>query len=108
MVEGGVPAEVGFTLTAIRSLTGRVVIYDTSTTQHVPVAGVTVSLRELARQSVTDESGAFLFRNLPAGEFTLVVVYEGKEVVKRVTLPAGPAFLKDAHLDLGAMNLGAK
>jgi hypothetical protein len=107
-VAGGVPAEISFTLSAIRSLTGRVTIYDTGTTQHVPAAGLTVILRELARRSVTDEDGVFLFRNLPAGEFTLVVVYEGKEVVRRVTLPAGPAFVKDAHIDLGAMNLGAK
>lgn len=101
-------AEISFTLTAIRSLTGRVTICDTSTTQHVPAAGVTVVLRELARQSVTDEDGVYLFRNLPAGDFTLVVVYEGKEVVRRVTLPAGPAFIQDAHIDLGAMHLGAK
>jgi len=108
VVEAGIPAEIGFTLTAVRSLSGKVTIYDTGQTQNVPAAGVRVFLRELARESVTDAGGVFLFRNLPAGEFTLAVVYLGKETTRRVVIPAGPAFIKDANIDLGALDLSSK
>ena len=99
--EAGVPAQVAFTLKAIRNISGRVTIYDRASRQNVPVSGVAVLLREFSGASVTDENGVYLFRDLPAGSYRVFVSYEGKESQRDVVLPNAPAFPKDIDITLG-------
>jgi hypothetical protein len=100
-VEASAPARIAFTLRAIRNISGRVTIYDRASHQDIPVPGITVLLREFARVCVTDENGFYLFRELSAGSYSLVVVYQGNEFKRDVVLPDAPAFLKDIEINLG-------
>jgi Carboxypeptidase regulatory-like domain len=95
------PASVQFTVKALRSLAGKVVIYDKQTPQPVPLGHVTLRLKGLALEATTGENGAYIFRNLPAGTYTLSVEYDGKETTRTVTLPPGPASLRDVDLNAG-------
>jgi hypothetical protein len=101
-VEASAPAQIAFTLKAIRNISGRVTIYDRAHHQEIPVQQITVLLRELSRMSVTDENGVYLFRDLAAGSYNLVVIYQGKESRRDVVLPDVPSFPKDIEINLGA------
>jgi hypothetical protein len=101
-VDAAVPAQVAFTLKAIRNISGRVTIYDRASQQVMPVSGVTVFLLELSGASVTDENGVYLFRDLPAGSYRVSVSYQGKEFQRDAVLPDTPAFPKDIDIALGA------
>jgi hypothetical protein len=100
MVDSSALAQTAFTLRAIRNISGRVTIYDRASQREISVARITVLLRELSRESITDENGIYLFRDLPAGPYTLMVMYEGKESKKEVMLPDGPAFPKSIDINL--------
>jgi hypothetical protein len=102
MVDPSVFAQSAFTLRAIRNISGRVTIYDRASQREIFVARIAVLLKELSRKSITDENGVYLFRDLPAGPYTLMVTYEGKESKKEVTLPDGPAFPKGVDINLAA------
>jgi hypothetical protein len=102
MVDPSAPGQCAFTLRAIRNISGRVTIYDPTSQREISVPRITVLLRELSRESVTDENGIYLFPDLPAGPYSLAVIYEGKESKKEVMLPAGPAFPKSIDLNLVA------
>lgn len=69
----GESKKISFTLPAIRALAGKVQSYDASQEDYVPVANSIVRLEELNRQAISDGSGRYLFRNLPAGLFTITV-----------------------------------
>jgi len=68
----------------------------------VPLAGATLRLKELGLEVRTGETGAYIFRSLPAGTYTLVVEHQGKEFTRTVILPPGPASLRDVDLNAGA------
>ncbi len=101
-VDASAPAQIAFTLKAIRNISGRVTIYDRASHQEVPVPRITVLLRELSLVSVTDEKGVYLFRDLAAGTYSLVVIVQGKESRREVILPEVPSFPKDIEINLGA------
>jgi hypothetical protein len=101
-VDPGKPAGVKFTVKAIRSLGGKVMTYDKSAAQTVPLAGVTVRLKELSLETHTGTNGAYLFRNLPAGTFTVVVEFEGRESTQVVTVPPEPASIRDIDLNVSS------
>jgi hypothetical protein len=101
-VDASAPAQISLTLKAIRSISGRVTIYDRASRQEMPVPRITVLLRELSRACVTDENGAYLFRDLSAGPYSLVVIYQGKEFKSDVVLPDAPASLEGIEINLGA------
>ena len=100
-VEASAPARIAFTLRAIRNISGQVTIYDRASHQEMPVPGITVLLRELSRACVTDENGVFLFRDLSAGPYSLVVMYQGKVFKSDVVLPDVTTFLKGIEINLG-------
>jgi hypothetical protein len=102
IVEASAPAHAAFTLKAVRNISGRATIYDRASHQEMPVHGITVLLRELSRSSVTDENGVFLFRELPAGPYSLVVIYQGKEFKREVVLPDAPALSRSVDFNLEA------
>jgi uncharacterized protein (DUF2141 family) len=101
-VESGKPASTQFTVKALRSISGRVLVYDKTTLQTVPIAGAVVRLKELSLETKTGSTGAYIFRNLAAGSYTVAVVEEGKEISRSVTLLAAPANVRDVDLNAGA------
>jgi Carboxypeptidase regulatory-like domain len=100
-VDPGKPSSVEFTVKALRSIGGRVLVYDKSTLQTVPLAGATVRLKELAQEVKTGPSGAYIFRNLPAGTYTIAIENEGKEITRTVILTPAPANVRDIDLNAG-------
>jgi hypothetical protein len=67
----------------------------------VPLDGISVRLVEASLETKTSASGAFVFRNLAAGAYTISVTYDGKETTRRVTLPSEPINLRDIELNVG-------
>jgi hypothetical protein len=100
-VEAGKPADVEFKVRALRSVSGHVSIYHKESLKPVPVAGAVVRVKELTLEMRTGENGAYLFRNLPAGTFTISVEFEGRAVGQTVTVPSEPASIKDVELNVG-------
>jgi Carboxypeptidase regulatory-like domain len=111
-VESGKPASAQFTARALRSLGGKVLVYDPGSLQTVPLAGAVVRLKELLPETKTagvktveiktGETGAYLFRNLAAGTYTVAIEHDGKEISRTVTLPATPANVRDIDLNAGS------
>jgi uncharacterized protein (DUF2141 family) len=106
-VESGKPAGAQFQVRALRSIAGKVLIYDKNTLQTIPLAGVTVRLKGQANTdsgeaaTKTGPGGAYIFRNLSAGTYTVAIDHEGGELIRRVTLPPEPANLRDIDLNAG-------
>jgi hypothetical protein len=92
---------VEITVKAMRAISGKVTVYDKTVLKPVPLAQVVVRLKELSLETRTGSNGAYVFRNLPAGTYTLAVTYADREVTRKVTVPAGPASLRDVDLDAG-------
>jgi hypothetical protein len=92
------PGRARFVLRPYRSVAGRARLFDRETGQYVALAGATVELLPLGRQSVTDPSGRYAFRNLPAGQYTVVAMHGGREHIAAVSVPEGPALVKDVDL----------
>ena len=93
---------------ALRSIAGRVLVYDKSSLQTVPLAGVTVRLKELSQEVKTGPSGAYIFRNLAAGTYTVAIEHEGKEITRTVTLTPAPATVRDIDLNAGTKEAPSK
>jgi hypothetical protein len=76
------PRHAAFDVRALRSIAG------------TAFGAAEVRIEPLGRTAVTDAAGNFVFRSLPAGTFTLVA--GGR--TSAVTLPAGPASLRDVNV----------
>jgi hypothetical protein len=100
-VESGRPASTEFKVKALRSIAGRVLVYDKATLQTVPLAGEVVRLKEVALETKTGPTGAYIFRNLAAGTYTVAIESDGKEILRTVIVPAGPASIRDVDLNAG-------
>src|SRR6476660_1355784 len=100
-VEPGRPASTQFTVKALRSIAGRVLVYDKATLQTVPLTGAVVRLKEVSLETKTGATGAYIFRNLAAGTYTVAIESDGKEITRTVVLPAGPASIRDVDLNAG-------
>jgi hypothetical protein len=100
-VESGKPASVQFSVKALRSIAGRVVAYDRATLQTIPLANIIVRLKELSLETKTGPTGAYIFRNLAAGTYTIVIEHEGKESSRTVVVPATPASIRDIDFNAG-------
>jgi hypothetical protein len=94
----GAPGRADLSLRAARSIAGRVVQYDANQLRTVAVAGARIRVDELALESVTDANGAFLFRDLPAGNWTITA---SDTVTRNVTLSARPVALRDIDMNVG-------
>jgi len=100
-VEPGRPASTQFSVKALRSIAGRVLIYDKATLQTVPLAGVVVRLKEVSLETKTGATGTYIFRNLAAGTYTVAIESDGKEITRTVVRPAAPANSRDMDLNAG-------
>lgn len=97
-VDQNAPGRARFVLRPYRSVAGRARLFDRETGQYVALAGATVEILPLGQQSVTDASGQYAFRNLPAGEYTVVATHGGRDHSIAVRVPDGPALVKDIDL----------
>jgi hypothetical protein len=95
------PVSLEFRVKASRSVAGKVVAYDAKKGREVPLAGAVVTLRELRCAVLTDKNGLYRFKDLPAGRYTVSVVHNGREFVVPVSLPGGPALVRDANFNAG-------
>jgi uncharacterized protein (DUF2141 family) len=100
-VQSGKPASTEFKVKALRSIAGRVLVYDKVTLQTVPLAGAVVRLKEVSLETKTGTTGAYIFRNLAAGTYTVAIESDGKEISRTVVVPAGPASIRDVDLNAG-------
>ncbi|MGZ4860170.1 MAG: MSCRAMM family protein, partial [Candidatus Angelobacter sp.] len=100
-VESGKPASTQFTVKALRSVAGRVLVYDKATLQTVPLTGAVVRLKEVSMEVKTGPTGAYIFRNLAAGTYTVAIEHDGKEIMRTVVVPAAPASIRDVDLNAG-------
>src|SRR5579884_3925469 len=107
-VEPGKPASTRFTVKAMRSISGKVTAYDKTLLQQTPLAGVVVRLKELSLETKTGANGAYIFRGLPAGTYTLMVEYEGREISHSVILGPTPMNVRDADLNAGTKEMPPK
>jgi hypothetical protein len=53
---------------------------------------ISVRVVESGAECVTDGQGNYLFRQMPAGTFTLAISHQGKEHKLSVSLPGTPGF----------------
>jgi hypothetical protein len=93
----GQPVTIDYLMPANRTLAGMV--------RGKSVSSVTVRLVELNRVAVTGADGAYLFRRLPPGTFTVEVDVDGVTVRRTVVVPPGPAMIR--NIDLVARQPGA-
>lgn len=100
-VEAGKPERVEISVRAIRAISGKITRYDRTQLKPVPVPEVKVRVKELSLETRTGNNGVYIFRNLPAGTFTVIATYNEKEATRTVVVPPGPASLKDIDLALG-------
>jgi hypothetical protein len=89
------PGKAAFTARALRSISGRVLIYDAKAAQYVPVVRSQVSLREstldVGRTTMSDPTGRYLFRDLAKGSYTVSVPTETQTSSHTVRLGDQPA-----------------
>jgi hypothetical protein len=66
-----------------------------------PLAGATVSIRELGKTVVTDERGNFRFRDLPVGTYQLTISYAGfkEAALDNIIINAGKETVLTAPLE---------
>jgi cell division septation protein DedD len=99
-VEESAAGRVTFVLRPYRTVAGHARIFDRESGRYVALAGATVELLPLQRQSVTDAQGQYAFRDLPPGDYTVVARRDGREQRSSVTVPDGPALVKDVDMAL--------
>jgi hypothetical protein len=107
-VESGRPASTEFKVKALRSIAGRVLVYDKTTLQTVSLAGAVVRIKELSLEVKTGATGAYIFRNLAAGTYTVAIESDGKEITRTVVVPANPASIRDVDLNAGTKEAPAQ
>jgi hypothetical protein len=93
-IKDGAPNRLDFHVRALRSLVGYVTVYNVTVGQYVPAVGITVELRGLSRTTNTNSSGSFVFQDLPSGDFTITLKWDGAEVIQNVTLRPEPGSTK--------------
>lgn len=101
-VNAGSPSEWDVDVKAIRSIAGTITAYDHNKGKDVGITGAVVVLRELQCAVVTDKNGNYRFKDLPAGTYTISVVYRGKEHTSVVSLGEGPDMVRDANMNVGS------
>jgi hypothetical protein len=97
----GLPKHITFHVKAIRAIAGKVSVFDSEQNRDIALPGVTVRVVETGAQNVTDRDGNYLFRQMPAGTFTVEVNYQGKEFKLSVNLPETPTFSRGNNVGVG-------
>ncbi len=85
-LEADRPQTISFAVTAVRSVAGRA------------VGAAEVRIERLGRTAKVDGEGNFVFRSMPAGNFTITARRAGRVVAQTVTLSAEPMMLRGVVL----------
>lgn len=89
-----------FTATSFAQSTGSIK-GTVQTSDNKPAEGVSVTLKELNRITIADNNGTFLIKNIPAGNYILVLTLVGyTDVQQNVTVTAGEIANADISLAL--------
>jgi hypothetical protein len=94
------PSPVILVARALRSVSGSVSTHDPQTLAPTPLANAIVTIPELSRSARADKSGKYLFRDLPAGTFTIQVEHQGETVSHTVDLPGEPIVISNVDFSL--------
>jgi iron complex outermembrane receptor protein len=71
------------------------------TSDNKPAEGVSVTVKGLNRTTIADNNGAFIIKNVPNGNFTLIVTLVGyNDVEQNVTVTAGETATVNINLSL--------
>jgi tetratricopeptide (TPR) repeat protein len=95
------PGRAVFQVRAFRSVSGRVLTYDTTASRYVPVVGAQVHLREPGLTTATDPLGRYLFRDLAAGSYTISVQSDIPTDPRTIRLGAQPVDLANVDFQIG-------
>jgi hypothetical protein len=94
----GTPARLDLVMAAQRSVSGRI--------RHAAAGRAVVRLVEAGRSVEAGSDGAYVFRGLKPGRYTLATTLGGVTVQREVVVPDGPALVKDADLAPGIADAG--
>jgi tetratricopeptide (TPR) repeat protein len=94
------PGKAAFTARAFRSISGRVLIYDTKELRYVPLIGALVMLLEPGLTAKADLLGRYLFRDLAAGSYTISVQNEAQTPARAVRLSSQPVDLTNVDFQI--------
>jgi hypothetical protein len=100
MVGASSPGKAVFIARAFRSISGRVLCYDSKLGRYVPVNHANVSLRKLGLVTTTDPMGRYLFRDLAAGPYTISAQSGIQTSTRTVHLGSQPADLTNVDFQL--------
>lgn len=84
-----------FKIPVMRSLTGTVTVYNPALGNYVPVKGARVSVRQLGKTAITNDSGKFVIGGLPAGELEVEVTAGQSSLTQTIAVPIQPVTLKE-------------
>lgn len=98
------PGKAALTARAFRSISGRVLSYDSKAGRYVPVIGAQVILREPTLTTMTDLMGRYLFRDLAAGSYTISVQNEAPISIHAVRLGDQPLDLINVDFQISLKN----
>jgi hypothetical protein len=102
IVGAAAPGNAAFTVRAFRSISGRVLRYDSTAARYIPVIGARVTLREPGFTTETDVTGRYLFRDLAAGPYTVSVANEAQTSARTLLLGAEPVGLINVDFQIRA------
>jgi hypothetical protein len=98
-VGASAPGKAVFLARAYRSISGRVLSYDSTAGRYLPVSRAQVTL-EPGSTTVTDLTGRYLFRDLASGSYTIAVQSQALTSTRTVRLSAQPVDLKDVDFQI--------
>jgi hypothetical protein len=96
------PGKTTFTARAFRSISGRVLCYDSTAGRYVPAIRSQVILQEPGLTATTDLRGRYLFRDLAAGSYTVAVQNQAQTSAHTVRLGAQPVDLRDVDFQISS------
>ena len=99
------PGKATFTIRAFRSISGRVLSYDSKLGQYVPVIGALLTVKDRRLTSVTDPAGRYLFQDLAAGSYTISAQNTTQSSTRTLRLGAQPVALTNVDFQTGASRL---
>ena len=89
-----------FTATSFAQSTGTIK-GTVQTSDSKPAEGVSVSLKGLNKTTIADNNGAFTIKNVPDGNFTLVITLVGyNDAIQNITVTAGETATVNINLSL--------
>jgi hypothetical protein len=95
------PGKAAFTARAFRSISGRVLSYDTKAGRYVPATQTQVILSGPGLKTMTDLLGRYLFRDLAAGAYTISVQNEAQTLAHTIRLGDQPVDLANVDFQIG-------